>query len=111
MNQKILNFISRLRTPADRAAVAARFGISPSSIPDGIQASAAGRINPTPTPRQDGLLMSEADLAAEIAAKRKSLGMPAENGDAIPEGPANGVLMSEADLNAEIARKRRELGR
>ena len=103
---KVQGVLSKVQDPADRAALAARFGVTLASTGEPPRRGAAPH-----GAKGGGPINNQDDLLREVEATREALGLPPRDkpadGDDVPAG---GIIDSEASLEREVKATRRALG-
>ena len=107
---KIHDVFQRIKDPADRAAMAARFGVTLASTGEPrASLDPPGRGAAPHGVKSDGAINNEADLMREVAKARAELGLPPRDQVADDDAPG-GIIDGEASLEREVKRTRRALG-
>ena len=109
---KIHDVFQRIKDPADRAAMAARFGVTLASTGEPRASLDPPQCGTAPDGvKGGGPINNEADLMREVAKTREALGLPpGDKQVADDDAPGGGIIDSEASLEREVKATRRALG-
>ena len=108
---KIHDVFQRIKDPADRAAMAARFGVTLASTGEPRASLDPPWLGAAPHGvKGDGEINNEADLLREVAKAREALGLPPRDKPADDDDAPGGIIDGEASLEREVKATRRALG-